>query len=33
MNDNARDFIGPRTGCFSYQPIYAGPSFGVLCKK
>jgi ABC-type oligopeptide transport system substrate-binding subunit len=33
MNDNSRDFIGPRTGCFSYQPIYAGPSFGVLCKK
>ncbi len=33
MNDNARDFIGPRTGCFLYQPIYSGPNLGVLCKK
>jgi peptide/nickel transport system substrate-binding protein len=33
MNDNARDFIGPRTGCFVYQPIYSGPNLGILCKK
>jgi ABC-type transport system substrate-binding protein len=33
INFNNRDFIGPKTGCWSFQPIYASPSFARLCKK
>jgi len=33
INFNNRDFIGPKTGCWTFQPIYASPDFTLLCKK
>jgi peptide/nickel transport system substrate-binding protein len=33
INFNNRDFIGPKTGCWTFQPIYASPTFARLCKK
>jgi len=33
INFNNRDFIGPKTGCWTFQPIYASPDFALLCKK
>jgi peptide/nickel transport system substrate-binding protein len=33
INFNNRDFIGPKTGCWTFQPIYASPDFSLLCKK
>jgi peptide/nickel transport system substrate-binding protein len=33
INFNNRDFIGPSTGCWTFQPIYASPDFTLLCKK
>jgi peptide/nickel transport system substrate-binding protein len=33
INFNNRDFIGPKTGCWTFQPIYASPDFTLLCKR
>jgi len=33
INFNNRDFIGPKTGCWTFQPIYASPDFARLCRK
>ena len=33
INFNNRDFIGPKTGCWTFQPIYASPTFARLCRR
>jgi len=32
-NDNERDFISGKTGCFTYQPVYGGADLALLCRK
>jgi len=32
-NDNERDYISGKTGCFTYQSIYGGADLALLCRK
>ncbi len=33
INFNNRDFISSKTGCYTFQPVYASPDFTILCRK